>query len=224
MKAGPHPPSAIHVLPWLALLALTAACAAPQPPRYGDPNILFKDDFSQTTSGWDVHVGSEETTNYDAGQYLIAVEQASVDVWAQARLDLTGLTLEVDATYAAGPVNNEYGVLCRYTREGDQSRFYFFLISSDGYYAMGKVVKNQRTILNPTGDWQPAAAIQTDLDAVNHLSAACHGGHLSFSVNGTLLGEFDDAELTHGDIGLIAGTFDEPGVKIHFDNVVVKKP
>jgi len=148
-----------------------------------------------------------------------------VDVWAQPGLELTNLTLKVETTYAAGPVNNEYGVMCRYTRKGDKSDFYFFLISGDGYYAMGKVVANKRTILNPTtGDFQPSRAILQDKTAVNRLSATCNGRQMSFSVNGTLLGEFDDDELSRGDIGLMAGTYDEVGVKIHFDNLVVQKP
>jgi len=209
----------LFVLAWA-----TAACASAQPPRYGDPAILFQDDFSQTTSGWDVHTGSEATTNYADEHYLIAVEQPGVDVWARPGLDLADLRLEVDAAHVAGPVDNEYGVLCRYTREGDKSSFYFFFISSDGYYAMGKVVKNQRTILNPTGDWQASTAIRTGPTDVNHLGATCAGSRLSFSVNAISLGEFDDAELTRGDIGLIVGTFDEPGVEIHFDNLVVRRP
>ena len=209
----------------IGLLLLCAACASRKTPQYGDPNILFQDDFSQTTTGWDAHIGSDATTNYEDGQYLIGVEQAGVDVWAQPGLKLTNLTLEVDTTYAAGPLNNEYGVMCRYTRKGDKSDFYFFLISSDGYYAMGKVVANKRTILQPTtGDFQPSSAILPDPTAVNRLSATCNGQHLSFSVNSTLLGEFDDDELSRGDIGLMAGTYDEVGVKIHFDNLVVRKP
>ena len=209
----------------LTLACALAGCSTPRTPAYGDPSLLFKDDFSQNTSGWDAHTGSEATTNYEDGHYLIAVEQPGIDVWAQAGLDLSDLTLEVDAAYAAGPVNNEFGVMCRYAREGDKSQFYFFLISSDGYYAMGKVVKNKRTILHPTnGDFEASSAVRTDPTAANRLSATCRGSRMSFSVNGTPLGEFDDAELARGDIGLIAGTFDETGVKIHFDNLIVRKP
>jgi hypothetical protein len=44
------------------------------------------------------------------------------------------------------------------------------------------------------------------------------------AVNGTPLGDFDDEELARGDIGLMAGTFDEGGVRMYFDNVVVRQP
>jgi hypothetical protein len=208
------------------LLAFLAACTPSRHPTYSDPAILLQDDFSQPTSGWDAYSDSEKTANYDNGQYLIAVEQTGVDVWGLPGLDLTDLRLEVDTQYAAGPVDNEFGVMCRYTRDGDKHSFYFFFISSDGYYAMGKVIKNQRTVLNPaSGDYRPSDAIQQDQSAINHLSATCAGKKMSFAVNDTPVGEFEDADLTHGDIGLIAGTLlNEGGVKIHFDNLVVRKP
>jgi hypothetical protein len=38
------------------------------------------------------------------------------------------------------------------------------------------------------------------------------------------VGDFTDNELTHGDIGLLAGTYDEGGVQIHFDNLVARQP
>jgi hypothetical protein len=213
----------------LSRLALgLAALAACQPsPRlaYDDPDLLFKDDFSATTGGWDSYSDSEKTTDYDAGRYLIGVEQTGVVVWAQPQLDFANLTLSVETQYAAGPDNNEYGVMCRYSREGDKHSFYFFFISSDGYYAMGKVIKNKRTILNPAdGNYQPSDAINLDKSAANRLSATCNGQRLSFAVNGAPVGEFEDGDLSHGDIGLVVGTFDEGGVHIHFDDLEVRKP
>jgi hypothetical protein len=149
-----------------------------------------------------------------------------VDVWARPGLAFTDLRLEVESWYGAGPVNNEYGLLCRYERHGDGSNsFYFFFVSSDGYYALGKVVRDVRTILSPAeGSFQPTDALRLEPAAGNSLAATCAGDQFSFAVNGVTLGEFTDDELTRGDIGLIAGSFDEGGVEIFFDNVVVRDP
>src|SRR5690606_27696834 len=113
---------------------------------------------------WDTHSSADVITDYVDGQYLIAVAEPGVDVWARPGLELTDLVLEVETQYAAGPVNNEYGVLCRYTRGGDgRYSFYFFFISSDGYYALGKVVRNERTILSPVeGSFQPTSAVRLE--------------------------------------------------------------
>jgi hypothetical protein len=208
-------------------LVATAGCgpakSSATPPPAG---VIFQDDFSKNSTGWDQHTGADVTTNYDNGQYLIQVSQPSVDVWAEPGLDLSDVALQVQAQYSAGPANNEYGVMCRYQRAGDgKSSFYFFFISTDGYYALGKVSKDVRTILSPAqGSPQPSTAIKPEQDGVNELMATCSGNHLSLSVNGTAVGDFSDDELKHGDIGLVAGTYDEGGVAIHFDNLVARQP
>ena len=209
----------------LVVLALVYACgparATTTPPG---PGIFLQDDFSNPMSGWDRHTSADVTTDYDNGRYLIAIGQPGVDVWAKPGLDLTDVAVQVEAQATAGPTNNEYGVMCRYQRSGDgKNSFYFFFISSDGYYALGKVSNDTRKILSPAGgSFQPSSAIKPA--AVNLLAATCQGDRLSLSVNGTPVGSFTDGELTHGDIGLIAGTFDAGGVQIHFDNLIARQP
>jgi hypothetical protein len=208
----------------LVLTALAASACAPRPSGpSADPGLLFKDNFSTTDTGWDQYTGAEGTVNYDQGQYLIKIEQPKIYLWGTPGLDLTDALVEAEAAYAAGPVNNEYGLICRFTKNGDKSSFYFFVISSDGYYASGKVVKNQLTYLDPS-DFKASPVIQPGPTAVNHLAATCQGNTLTFAVNSQPVSKFRDSELTHGDIGLLAGTFDEAGVGIHFYDVVVRKP
>jgi hypothetical protein len=209
------------------VLGLVLAGCAPARPQSSPPpaGVLFQDDFSNPNSGWDKQTSADVTTNYDNGQYLVAVAQPGVDVWAQPGLDLTDVAVAVQAQYSAGPTNNEYGLMCRYQRGGDgKSSFYFFVISTDGYYALGKVSKDVRKILSPAqGSPQKTSTIKPQSEA-NDLNATCQGQHLALTVNGTTVGDFSDNELTHGDIGLMAGTYDEGGVKIHFDNLVARRP
>lgn len=47
------------------------------------------------------------------------------------------------------------------------------------------------------------------------------GSHFSFYVNGQLVIEADDDTYSKGLIGLNAGAFDEPGVRIGFDNLTI---
>jgi len=210
-----------------AIMAFAAACGPAKPAGTPlPPGVLFQDDFSNPNSGWDKHTGADLTTDYDNGQYLIAITDPGVDVWGQPGLDLADAAFIADTQYVAGPANNEYGLMCRYQRGGDgKNSFYFFLVSSDGYFALGKVIKDVRTILSPSqGSFQPTNALRPAQDAVNQIQAVCQGDHLAMLINGTPVGDFTDADLTHGDIGLVAGTFDEGGVSIHFDNVLVHKP
>lgn len=206
----------------MALWALAACAAQPTPRADG---VILEDDFSNPQSGWDTYTGADITTNYDNGRYLIAVETPNRDAFGLAGLDLNDMQISVDAQASGGPRDNAFGVLCRHTRSGDRNNFYFFLVSSDGYYAMGKVVnQTERTFLNPAKNFEPLAAIKTGEGESNRLEATCQGRRLSFIVNGVAAGSFEDATLTHGDVGLIAGTFNEGGVRIHFDNVIVRQP
>jgi hypothetical protein len=208
----------------LVLIALAASACAPRPtPLSVDPGLLFKDDFSKTDTGWDQYSGAEGAVNYDQGQYLIKIEQPNISLWGTPGLNLTDAAVTAEAAYAAGPVNNEYGLICRFTKSGDKSSFYFFVVSSDGYYATGKVVKNQRTNLDPA-DFKASPVINQGPTAINHLAATCQGNIFTFTVNEHPLAKFKDTELTHGDIGLLAGSYDEAGVAIHFDNVAVRQP
>jgi len=43
-------------------------------------------------------------------------------------------------------------------------------------------------------------------------------------VNDRFVAETSDDALSEGDIGLTAGAFNEPGVRVAFDNVVVTTP
>lgn len=207
----------------LAAALLASACSPQAAVTPGDANLLFKDDFSQPTSGWEKYTGAEGQVGYDNGQYLIRVDQPQIYLWGTPGLNLTDLTMDVDAAYSAGPLNNEFGVICRFAKNGDKSSFYFFAMSSDGYYASGKVVQNKLTYLDPK-DFQASKAIQTGAAATNHLAVGCQGNRMTLAVNNTPLSDFVDNDLKQGDVGLIAGTFDEGGVAIHFKNVVVRKP
>ena len=179
---------------------VTSACAPRPGGAPGDPNLLFKDDFAKTDSGWDKYTGAEGTVDYADGQYLIKVDKPNIYLWGTPGLNLTDSILEVDTTYAAGSVNNEFGVICRLTESGDQKSF-----------------------LGAPGA-QSSAAVRQDPAAANHLSATCAGSQMSFSVNGVELSKFEDNDLKHGDVGLVVGTYDEGGAGIRFDNVTVRKP
>lgn len=208
-------------------LGILVACQSPPPtPDYGDPGILFKDDFSNPNSGWDAYTGADVTTNYEDGRYVIVVDKANQEaVWGTPGLEmLTDVVIDVDTAYGDGPENNIFGVMCRYTRGGDgKESFYFLRISSDGYFSLGKVARNQVKVFVPEqGEYQASDVIR--LKGENHLTATCSGAKISLAVNGTVVGAFEDDEFTQGDMGLTVGTFDEGGAKIYFDNVVVRRP
>jgi hypothetical protein len=96
------------------------------------------------------------------------------------------------------------------------------MVSSDGYYALG-IFRNDRAALLGQDQMQLNSAIHTGM-AVNHLRFDCKANDLTAFVNGFQLATVQDATLKHGDVGLLAGTFHQPGADIVFDNFVVFVP
>jgi len=199
-----------------ALLAVTAACAA-LPSASGD--VLFQDDFSRRASGWDAYREPGYTADYQDGAYRIWIEAPHRLAWGTPRFDLGDVRLEVDAAVAAGPLDNAFGLICRYQ---DPDNFYFFLISSDGYSGIGVVRDGRRSLL--TG----AAMLPNDHilqgRTANHLRADCVGSRLSLYVNGALANEAAADDWASGDFGVIAGTYGEGGLDVQFDNFAVLVP
>jgi len=181
--------------------------------------LLFQDGFDDPGSGWDRVQDSQGQTDYENGRYRILVNAENADFWSNPGLEFSDVVIEVDAEKAAGPDDNDFGVLCRYQ---DLENFYFLIISSDGYYGIGKVEGGKQSLLDP-----PQMYYSEDIltgNATNHLTARCEGTRLTLAVNNEVIAEARDDRFPQGDVGLIVGTFSEPGVDIFFDNFSVKVP
>jgi hypothetical protein len=203
------------------------ACGLPTIPSLTAPTskasasagaTLFKDDFSSPTSGWDRTKYAEGIMDYDGGGYRILVNALQANFWSRPHKDFNDVRIEVDAGKLGGPDENRIGLICR----SDGKNYYFFLISSDGYYGLGIFKDGKAGLL---GQIEMSSNRNIHIGAaVNHLRADCKGNDLTFYVNGFQLATIHDSTLTHGDVGLLAGTFGQPGADIVFDNFVVLVP
>ena len=205
-----------HLFP-LAILALVVwGCQAnPLPPG----SLLFQDDFSDPSSGWLAGVDNSSTVGYIQGWFRFHINATSSTKVSVPGLHFTDIHLEVDATKIGGPDDNHYGVVCRYQ---DQGNFYFYEISSDGYYDTGKFKDGQMVLIGMT-QMQSSDLIRQG-ENTNRLRADCVGDTLTFYVNDNLIAILKDSDFKDGDVGLIAGTLGSPGADILFDNFVVRNP
>jgi len=187
-------------------------------PTQAPGSVLFQDDFSQASTGWDHFIVNEGVMDYDAGGYRILVNALQTNFWATPRRNFSDVRLEVDTGKLAGPDENRVGLICRYNGKD----YYFFIITSDGFYGMGLYKDGQVTLLG-----QSELLASTNINkglAVNHLRGDCIGNTLTFYINGFQAAQAQDAALPSGDIGILAGTFDTTGVDIVFDNFVALQP
>jgi hypothetical protein len=194
----------------LSLVALLVACGGEQLP--------WSDDFADPDSGWQTESDASAEIGYHEGVMRTLVNVPNRLAWASAGREFSDLHLTVEATQIAGPDDNEYGALVRMR---DTDHFYCFSISGDGYYRVSKYDDGKWVALS--GDWTPSDAIQTET-ATNLLEVVCQGATMTLLVNGVTLAQVEDGSYPRGDVGLYAGTFFEPGVEVHFDNLSVMEP
>lgn len=210
----------------LLLLLLTSACAladrlpgsSAQPPASASGSVLFQDDFSNPLSGWDHVLSDGGSMDYDSGIYRFLVAAQNFNYWSTPKKRFTDTRVEVDTAKLGGPDSNRAGIVCRVNND----QFYFFVISSDGYYAVGRTNGLESYLLGQD-QMMPSSNIHTGV-AINHLRADCVGTTLTFYINGFPVSQVSDSTLASGDVGLIAGAFEEGGVDIIFDQFVVMQP
>jgi len=199
------------------LLVSCAPAPAPATPPPPSGSVLFEDEFDVNTTGWDRFANEGGIMDYFEGGYRILVRRPSLNFWSTPEKDYKDVRIEVDLLKLAGPDENRMGIMCRY----QVGNYYFFIISNDGYYAIGKFIGGETTLLGQS-EMQPNALIQANM--INHLRADCVGNTLTFYVNFNEIATVQDSDLASGDIGVLAGSFSEPGVDVSFDHFVAMQP
>lgn len=208
--------------PGICLLTIAAAlglgsCLGVQSARSGE--VLFQDSFDHPSSGWDRYQGPDYRADYSGGTYRIEILEPNTNAWSTPDLSFHDVQIEVDARKAAGPDDNLLGVLCRYQ---DASNFYFFLVSSDGYAGIGIRQQGQARLLS-ADTMLPHPAVGKG-STTNHLTVRCLASSLELAVNGEPVASAEGEEWAAGDVGLIAGAYEEPGVVVEFDRFSVLQP
>ena len=189
------------------------------------PGVLFEDDFADAQAcGW---------AQYDQGGASAAIEDEVLRLttsqpgpfwWTNPGRNFDDVIITVQARQASGPDNNAYGVICRYQ---SPENFYVFLISGDGYYAIGKYQSGSETILYLTGDGQYHYVFSDAINqgiASNQVRVGCVGNELSLTVNGLPLATVNDPTFVTGDVGLGVSAFELGTAVIEFDNIQVLAP
>ena len=215
--------AAVYISLILILIWLTG-CELPMRLRYQfDPpqtgEVLWVDDFS-TIGPWDMWSDDLSIVDYNSGGFRFFVNEPNFDFWSRLKRDYNDVIIQVDATKLGGPDNNTLGVFCRYK---NRDNFYYFLISSDSYFGILKVLDGNHSLIS-SDQLQHNEIIQKGDHSTNHIDVECNGPNLVLSVNDTRLAVAYDSDLEWGSVGLMVGTYDEIGVDILFDNFKVIQP
>ena len=180
--------------------------------------LLYEDSFDDPNSGWSTFHRESTAVSYEDGGYRMTVNLAQYIVWGnpEPALDLGDMVIEVDVRQVEGPLDNNFGILLRYLEDDDLRSYYWFQISGDGYYSVDRRQEGDWVSLE---GWEASDAIETGLGVTNHIRIDCLGGKFSFYNNDVHLVDIFDETIERGNIGLAAGTFDESGIVVQFDNL-----
>ena len=203
-----------------SFIFILSACSSVPIPAVATANpgeVLYQEQFENNSTGWARIANDNGIMDYDGGGYRILVRQPKLNIWSTSEKAFSDVRVEADVIKLEGPDENRMGLLCRY-QSGD---YYFFIISNDGFYVIGKFIGGL-TVLLGQSEMQTSEAIQTG--TMNHLRADCIGDKLTFYINFTEVASATDTDFRSGDVGVVAGAFSEPGVDVLFDNFVVLQP
>ena len=204
-----------------SFILILASCAPGSPAqtilsgKSGD--ILYQDLFADNTSGWDRVLNDGGIMDYDSGGYRFLIRESKVNYWSTPGEYFGDVRVEADVARLNGPEENRAGLLCRY----QNGNYYFFIISTDGFYGIGKFIGGQTILL---GQESMVASDVILAEGINHLRGDCTGNTLTFYVNFTQVASVQDSDFPAGDVGVLAGSFNEPGVDVLFQNFVVLQP
>jgi hypothetical protein len=206
------------LLPLLLLALLAVACGGDDVAACNEDGALFFDDFREEQDcGWVLYSRGGASVEREGETLRLTSSQPGQIWWTNVGRNFDDLILSADIQHIDGPEDNAYGLICRYQ---SSENFYVFLISSDGYYAIGKYQSGNTQIsyLNADGEYVFTEAIDQE-SGINRVRASCIGSELSLSVNGVLLESVSDPTFVTGDIGLALSTFEPGALEIAFDNV-----
>ncbi|MBN1119759.1 MAG: immune inhibitor A [Anaerolineae bacterium] len=182
-------------------------------------DVLFRDDFSVVTNWWPLASDADYSYSIENGQLIGSFYSPNLAAWINPRKEFGDVIVDVDVAWGGQEVAQSAGITCFDQWEGS---FYTFTIGSYGDYTIDQLSGGSWV---PIVDWAQSGVINRGAFATNHLTATCTADRLAFAVNGATVADVGGLDLNaSGYMGLIAGSYDTPGVTVTFDNLVVTKP
>jgi TolB protein len=179
--------------------------------------LVYDDDFSDPSSGWDDAFDRYTTKQYGNNKYYVEITTSNLVAWGLANRKVADFRIQVDAAPEEGPNNNGYGILFRFQ---DRDNFYRFDISGDGFFLLSKFRNGEWVTLVP---WTATSAVNVG-HATNRLAVEAVGSQIRVYANDDLLAEVEDDTLDEGNFGFFASTFSEPNLTVSFDDIILWMP
>jgi formylglycine-generating enzyme required for sulfatase activity len=181
--------------------------------------VLFRDEFSDPTSGWPSGENEHQRFGYHpAAFYHLEVSAPNENLTIFRGLSLGDFTAEAEALVDHTDTDNgdfRYGLAIRQSDKG----YYAFVVSAR------------------TGTWQALkysggnaeVLAEGEDDSIRGLSAAdtlrvrADGSEFTFDINGQSVAQVRDPDYASGDVGYLLETLDETLVHIHYASLTIQE-
>ncbi|MFK7801603.1 MAG: hypothetical protein AB8G95_08235 [Anaerolineae bacterium] len=182
--------------------------------------VVVEDKFDgRSPLVWKLESDEQGQTAIQDGQLTFSIPAAGVARYVAAEGLIVGdFVAQVEVMQLAGSKNSGYGMVFRMQDVlSTTPQFYRFDITGNGRFMVEK-----RTAENGwerlTDGWQDTTLLLTGFDNRNLLKVEAQGSDLGFFINGFEVFSVNDSTYSSGGFGLDAGTFDQGGLVVAFDN------
>lgn len=160
-----------------------SAVVVPQPGISLSNGIYYNDFSNQVDSVWDI--GKDETSEFDLvdGKYVMKgfADSLSYSTAAKFNIDTEkDFTISANTTHWGDSAGDPFGI--NFCGDQQQDAWFVFYITSNGYYSIGSLVKDEWHVLI---DWTPSGNIRPDA-GMNMLTVEKQGNSLHFLINDRL--------------------------------------
>ena len=232
----------VLILALVGLIQLNAAAANWHYITTGSAgDLLYAAAFDGLQDEWEQY-NERRSAVIDGGVIRLTNNEVNNGNYSVTKARFADFDLAVTGSAVAGPENNGYGVIYRLQ---DRSNYYTFMVSSDGYYQVTRVVNGDVTELST---WIESPVVNMGIGAVNRLRVVARGDQFEFYVNeqrvqvcvpnnpaaqsmymmdtcidGQMLDTLTDASIAQGQLGVVIQTIEgaDAGVSVEFDNLIV---
>ena len=165
---------------------------------------------------WDELDGDGYSSEVDDDRYVMQ-EDAGLLAWGSNRTEHEDVVMHVEIERLSDGESSAFGMMCRVDPD-NLSDGYSFIIASDGAYSIGYWDDDgYNPLLND--DFESSSDI--DNDESYEMTIVCVGEYLALYVDGELIDEVEDDTFDEGYAGMAAISFDDDGIEVAFDNLVI---
>jgi len=184
-------------------------------------SALLEDDFSDGDT-WGTGADDDHSIKYSNGALHMSVNKDLYFVLSTpSGEDYENIHIEVTAFNHSTDSTGAFGIICNLQITNTS---YYFAITGNGKYAIGKYTFAGDTLLTNDGQWGDSDLIKSGADSYR-IGADCgSNGTLILYVDGQQIDSASDTAYASGNVGLFAWSGEElNGTDVSFDDFVVKK-